>query len=52
MAIPKIGEPAAVEVGPERQCKIANSREKENRSLNNVIAHIGDAIIRHVKNKQ
>jgi hypothetical protein len=30
----------------------ARACEKENRSLNNLIVHIGEAVIRHVKNKK
>jgi hypothetical protein len=29
-----------------------DSCENENRSLNNLIAHIGEAVIRHVKSKK
>jgi hypothetical protein len=44
-----------VEVGSERQRQMQHELdacEKENTSLNNLIVHIGEAVIRHVKNKK
>jgi hypothetical protein len=44
----------AVEVGLKRQCQIetrARHLRERKQSLNNLIAHIGEAVIRHVKSK-
>ena len=55
MAVPKIDEPTLWKsdqndnAGLKREL---DSCEKENRSLNNLIAHIGEAVIRHVKSKK
>jgi hypothetical protein len=53
MAVPKIGQAAAWKPDPYDNVKLKrgiHSCEKEDRSLDNLIAHIGGAVIRHVKN--
>jgi hypothetical protein len=55
MAVPKIDEPTLWRSNQNDNAKLKrefDSCEKENRSLNNLIAHIGEVVIRHVKSKK
>jgi hypothetical protein len=53
MAVPKIDEPTLWKSDQNDNAKSKRELcEKENRSLNNFIAHIGEAVIRHVKSKK
>jgi hypothetical protein len=54
MAVPRIAEPTLWKSDQNDNAKLKrelDTCEKENRSLNNLIAHIGEAVIRHVKSK-
>jgi hypothetical protein len=55
MAVPKIDQPTLWKSDQNDNAKLKlalASCEKENRSLNNLVAHIGEAVIRHVKDKK
>jgi hypothetical protein len=51
MAVPKIDQPTLQNDNAKLKREL-DSCEKENRSLNNLVAHIGEAVIRHVKDKK
>jgi hypothetical protein len=55
MAVPKIDEPTLWKSDRNENAKLKrelDSCEKENKSLNNLVADIGEAVIRHVKDKK
>jgi hypothetical protein len=55
MAVPGINQPApwkSDQNGNAKWKREFETCEKENRSLNNLVAHIGEAVIRHVKSKK
>jgi hypothetical protein len=55
MAVPKIDQPTLWKSDQNDNAKLKGELdpcEKENRSLNNLVAHIGEAVIRHVKDKK
>jgi hypothetical protein len=55
MAVPKIDEPTLWKSDQNDNAILKrklDSCEKEYRSLNNLTAHIGEAVIRHVKDKK
>jgi hypothetical protein len=55
MTVPKIDEPPLWKSDQNDNAKLKrelDSCEKENSSLNNLIAHIGETVIRHVKGKK
>ena len=55
MAVRKIDEPTLWKSDQNDNAKLKrelDSCEKENRSLNYLVAHIGEAVIRHVKSKK
>jgi hypothetical protein len=55
MAVPKIDQPTLWKPDQDDNAKLKrelDSCQKENRSLNNLIAHIGEAVIRHVKDNK
>jgi hypothetical protein len=54
MVVPKVDEPTLWKSDQDDNAKLKrelDACEKENRSLNNLIGHIGEAVIRHVKHK-
>jgi hypothetical protein len=54
MVVPKIGQPTLWKLDQSDNAKLKRelvSCEEENRSLNKLVAHIGEAVIRHVKDK-
>jgi hypothetical protein len=55
MAVRKIDQPTLWKPDQNDNAKLKrelDACEKENRSLNNLIAHIGEAVIRHVKDEK
>jgi hypothetical protein len=55
MVVPGINQPAPWKSDQNDNVKLKrelDACEKENRSLNNLVAHIGEAVIRHVKSKK
>jgi translation initiation factor IF-2 len=55
MAASKIDQPTLWKSDQDDNAKLKrelDSCEKENRSLNNLVAHIAEAVIRHVKDKK